>query len=673
VINRREQFKQLPWLIVKLLIVGFLVGAALAVYRVAVSGDWSYGLWRTVAATITGSLNRSCYGAFSLGLFLALPAAAQIALGRSYRLSVTTALGVVLFFPLFFSAIWIVTNIGVSQFNIETHKLPEIVRKNDDFLRFLNERFFQYLDALRIAGMLVFKAGWMWPALLLAGLFGAWFGRLAPDRRPDRPPRRRFRLLLALCLMGAVVLLANLFSLAAKVTTAGPRPNVILISIDTLRADRLSCYNPQAPAARALDQLAQKGVVFEEVVSNSAWTLPGHGAMLAGVQPTSLGLFKVTDRLSSHALTIPEVLREYGYRTAAVVSYILLDRVYGFDQGFDHFDYGDNQSAEQVVDKAIAYLDARRKGKYFLFLHFYDPHWPYEPTAESARQVWPRNVPRALRELINTTDFAKFAIKVITGSPMKFHREYCQRLDGDNCQKLFLEYCRAMYDGEIRDVDLQIERLLRHLVNRGLDADTIVVVTSDHGEEFLEHGLLGHGLTLYDEALRVPLIVCAPGLLPAGARIKGQVQMLDLFPTLLGLVGLDASRYPLGGRDLTQMVAFKEIKPEPMLAETSMSGDPRFALRTGEAKLLTPFKLEFTLPEHLHIGQAEEVYDLKEDPGEQANLAGTKTQMALALRRQMEEQLERIKNRWGMGERFSRSKALTGAEEERLRSLGYIN
>lgn len=149
--------------------------------------------------------------------------------------------------------------------------------------------------------------------------------------------------------------------------------------------------------------------------------------------------------------------------------------------------------------------------------------------------------------------------------------------------------------------------------------------------------------------------------------------MLDLFPTLLGLVGLDASRYPLGGRDLTQMIAFKEVKPDAMLAETSMSGEPRFALRTGDAKLLTPFKLEFTLPESLKIGQAEEVYDLREDPGEKTNLAQTKTQMTLALKRRMEEQLEHIRNRWGMGERFSRSKTLSGAEEERLRSLGYIN
>lgn len=524
-IDRREQFKQLPWLIVKLLLAGFLVGLGLAVYRVVVSGDWSYGLWRTVAAMIARSLNQGCYGALSLGLFLALPTAAQIALGRTYRQSVAAAWGVVLFFPVFFSLIWLVTYIGVSRFEIETHKLPEIVRQNDDFLRFLTERFFHYLDAARVAKLLIFKAGWMMPALLLAGLFGAWFDRLTAGSRPSPPPspRRRFRLLVAACIFGAVVLLANLFSLGARATTAGPRPNIILISIDTLRADRLQCYNPQAQPTRALDQLARQGVLFEEAFSNSAWTLPGHGAMLAGVQPTALGLFKVTDRLGSHALTIPEVLREYGYRTAAIVSYILLDRVYGFDQGFDSFDYADEQKADEVVDKAIAYLDRRRGGKYFLFLHFYDPHWPYEPSPESAKVVWPRNVPRALRELINTTDFAKFAVKVIAGSPMTYHRDYCRRIENDDCQKLYLDYCRAMYDGEIRDVDQQLERLLRFLVNRGLDKDTIVVVTSDHGEEFVEHGLLGHGLTLYDEAIHVPLLVCAPGWLPAGARIKGQV------------------------------------------------------------------------------------------------------------------------------------------------------
>jgi arylsulfatase A-like enzyme len=347
-----------------------------------------------------------------------------------------------------------------------------------------------------------------------------------------------------------------------------------------------------------------------------------------------------------------EVFRERGFDTGAIVSYILLDRVYGFDQGFAYFDYEDLQPAKTVVDKALAYIEPRLFRKFFLFLHIYDAHWPYEPKEETAREFWPHFIGPELRELIDTGDYAQHALKVIKGPP------------------LYNEYSQAMYDGEIHDIDTELGRLFRYLIDKRLIDRTAIVVTSDHGEQFLEHGLFGHGLTLYDEELRVPLIMRYPHLLPADQRVKGQVQTLDILPTVLGLAGIDARRYRLGGRDLLLMAAAGAATPLPMIAETSMSGDPRYAVRDGARKLVTPYALDFG--HGLEVDKPEEVFDLAVDPREQNNLAPDHPKMAEVLRQQMADQMARVRATWGTGEGLTRSQALSAEEIDRLRSLGYI-
>jgi len=661
-INRHE-IKRLLAVFPVLVVGGFGVGLVAAIVRVAIEGDLPHGLWRTALATGNGVINHTVYGAVSLGVFVAVLALAQMAAGRESRAALRAAFGFILFYPVFLVAIWAATDRAVTQFGMETHKLPELVRQNDHLGRFLLENFLAGLDFLAMPRWLLAKAGWLWPSFLVAALFGAWFDRALgwlPIRRKKLTARtdstaRRRRLTgvtAGLLLVGTALILTNMAALAARLTNREPRPNVILISVDTLRADALGCYGNGRARTTALDRLAQNGVLFEECVSNSAWTLPGHGAMLTGVQPTALGLAKVTDRLSEGALTLAEVLRERGFSTGAVTSYILLDRVYGFDQGFEHFDYVDNQPASDIVDKAIAFISARERQKFFLFLHLYDPHWPYEPGEKTAAQFWPGMPGPEIRKLINIGDYARFVIEVVRGP------------------RSLVDYSRAMYDGEVADVDAQLGRLFLHLVQRGLENRTVIVVTSDHGEEFLEHGLLGHGLTLYDESLRVPLIMRFPHLLPSGARVKGQVQTLDIFPTILGLVGLDPAEFNLGGRDLLFSAAAGDVEAVPMLAETAMSGDFRYAMRTGDRKLLTPVRLDFG--HGLLVEHPEEIFDLRADPGEKTNLAADHPEQVDELKALMARQLQTIQERWGLGRDLSRSRALSAEEVERLRSLGYI-
>ncbi len=660
----KNELRRLARIVPLLLFGGLLLGLGLAARQVFVDGEWMHGLWRTAAFGGAQMLNRTLFSAFSVAVFVYVAAAAQVLAGRSRAAALRFVAGFLLFYPLFLTLAWLFTDRAATALNLRAAKLPEYLRQSQDYSQYMTDNYIAWLDLGRLRFLLFDKASWFWPSAALAAMFGLWFDRgvaaLAVRlrrRRSTQPapaPRTPGRLApaAALCAVVVAALLANMAARVAATTNREARPNVIVISLDTVRADRLGCYGKAGAGTAALDRLASTGVVFESAISNSSWTLPGHGAMLTGVQPTSLGLFKVTDRLNPGALTMAKVFRENGFDTGAVVSYVLLDKAYGFDQGFQVFDYRDVQPAKTVVDKAIAFIEPRQARKFFLFLHMYDAHWPYEPKEATAQEFWPSYIGPELRQLINTGDWAQFALQVINGSP------------------LLNDYCEAMYQGKIHDVDDEIGRLLAYLVNKKLIDRTVIVVTADHGEQFLEHGLLGHGLTLYDEELHVPLIMRFPPLLAAGGRVKGQVQTLDIFPTIMDLAGLDPKKYAFAGKDLLLMAAAGAATARAMIAETSMSGEPRYAMRNDRFKIVTPFALDFG--NDLRIQHPEEVFDLQADPREIENLAPGRPKMAEALRLEMAEQMKAIRLPRGAGESLARSQALSPVEIERLRSLGYI-
>jgi len=656
------ELKKIALLLPLGLLIGCAVGLTVTTLQLIEQGDFQYGLWRTVIGQVTHTLNSGFFVAFNATILLMILSALQAMLGRPFAPSLRTAIGVLLFFPLYLTMVWLFTYLTVSGQSVETHKLPAIIRENAEFTIYLDRYFWSRLDLFAVAKTFANRFWWMVAGILMASIFGVWFnhlcaalGKLVRRSKASAPaPLGKWaaRLLIPLSVIVVAMIVLNMTNKALALTGRDMRRNVILISLDTLRADRLGCYGCQTAKTPFLDLLAKNGVVFEEAISNSSWTLPGHGAMLTGVQPTTLGLFKVTDRLDNHALTLAEVMRENGFDTGAVTSYILLDKVYGFHQGFDYFDYEDMQPAATIVDKAIGFIEPRLAKNFFLFLHMYDTHWPYEPDEATAKEFWPGQIVAPLRQLIATTDYAQFAIKVIRGEDM------------------LNDFCLAMYDGEIAQVDRELGRLFKFLYEKKAIDNTLLIVTSDHGEEFRDHGYFGHGLTLYDEVLHVPLIMRFPMMLPEGVRVQGQVQSLDLFPTILGLVGLEATKYNLPGRDLLGMIHAGAADPLSMIAETSMSGEPRYALRNGDYKLVTPYELDFGA--NLKIDKPEEVFDLRVDPLERNNLAQSHPKMAEILRREMAEQMEAIRQRTAAGKTFSRSEQLSAQEIERLRSLGYL-
>lgn len=274
--------------------------------------------------------------------------------------------------------------------------------------------------------------------------------------------------------------------------------NVLLISIDTLRADYLGCYRATNVRTETLDALAQQGALFEAAISPSPVTLPAHAAMLTGLNPWRLGirhnlLYKLDDRFD----TIAEKLSSAGFRTGAVVAGYPLIKASGLAQGFAQYDdaislKGDEvyempfRRASDVVDHALTWLQQGGPQPFFLFLHFYDPHDPYDPPAE----YLPPNA------------------------------------DGI-----------AAYKGEIAYVDDQLERLFKAMRASGQFERTLVIVTADHGEGLMTHGELTHGVFLYDETIRVPLLVSYAGAIPAGKRIPDVVGTVDLAATIAQALG----------------------------------------------------------------------------------------------------------------------------------------
>lgn len=330
---------------------------------------------------------------------------------------------------------------------------------------------------------------------------------------------------------------------SARVPDAAPAQvrNVLLISIDSLRADRVGCYGNERDTSPTLDRLARAGTRFTEAMSTTSWTLPAHVTMMTGRDVLSHGVIGATDRLSAAVPTLAESLHAAGVETAGIVAAEFLKGTYGFDRGFDHYDdasvpastwfaaLGD-QTANRVADLAIGWLRERPRARFFLFLHFWDVHYDYVPPAPY------------------DTMFDPEYRGAVTGS--NFMRNPAVRAGMDARD---LEHLLALYDGEVRWVDDQIARVLAALAEAGLAESTALLVTSDHGDEFFEHGGKGHQRTLYREVVHVPLIVRVPGL-PASPAVDAPVSLADLMPTVLGLFGVEP---PAGidGRSLLPLVA----------------------------------------------------------------------------------------------------------------------
>jgi arylsulfatase A-like enzyme len=387
----------------------------------------------------------------------------------------------------------------------------------------------------------------------------------------------------------------------ANPTLAEPRPedrlNLILLNIDTLRPSHLGRFGYPRDTSPFLDRFAQECVLFEQTESQASWTPPSVGTLFTSLYPPQHGsLGKDRIPLPEANLTLAEILRQAGYRTAAFSASPFITPDYGFGQGFEVFGFEKIEHAPALNARVLPWLEEHGSEPFFLYIMYFDPHHHYQPLPPFDRKF--QNGPDG-KPLWNPERFRDHPPRV-----MKLD----QRVDRET-----FEYLRSEYDGEIGVVDQALEELIEKLRETGRLDHSVLVITSDHGEEFLDHGRFGHGRTLYEEVLRVLLLVRTPSLPRPGLRVPRLARVLDIMPTALDLLGVPAPAN-LEGKSLVPWLkdANAEGDREAFASMQHMfeAGRTARSLRRGGRKLILT-----TNPD------AVELYDLDQDPGETHNLA----------------------------------------------------
>lgn len=441
------------------------------------------------------------------------------------------------------------------------------------------------------------------------------------------------------------------------------RPNVVIINWETTRADLLSAYgHPQATSPN-LESLAREGVLFEQNHSAAPWTLPSVASLFTGLGPTAHGVREFEDVLPARAETLAEALRAQGYSTVALASNSIFEAQRGLEQGFDRYVGEGDLEGERLLRELQAWLGERPADQpFFLYMHLFEPHCPYHPPDVYEGVYRPR--PAALR----------------TGraySPEYWAKMFgCFQLPGpgrpgDPIYEID-EYLGA-YEAELNHADHLTGLVLTALRSRELLDDSLVVVLGDHGEEFLDHGDHGHGRQLFQESLRVPLLIRPPGgpqarAAFAGRRVAAPTSTLDVSATVRAAVGLP----PVGpGQDLSP--AWGEAGPpaswedRPIFAGTDHEAHRRM-IRRGRFKLIAEVGPPTEDP--ARALRPPLLFDLQADPGERTDLAHQHLATARSLSALLAEQ---EKADLQASEKIGRQRrALDRETEEALRRLGYL-
>jgi arylsulfatase A-like enzyme len=456
-------------------------------------------------------------------------------------------------------------------------------------------------------------------------------------------PGMRMRSALALAAAASALVLG--LSCGRPKAPGGP-PNLLLVSIDTLRADHLGLYGYDRPTSPRIDAFAQGALVFERALSHASETRASVSSLLTGFLPHETHI--EAGQLPEGVDTLAEILGRRGFRTAAVVSNFVLRRGTGFEQGFDSYDDEMDQlekrrrwperTADHTTERAIERLRELRDGPFFLWVHYQDPHGPYTPPEAYGRMFRDAGLPPRLLK-VNRGISGQGGIpgyQVIRGI-----RDF--------------NFYRAEYDGEVRFVDDGVGRLLDAVRDLGLERSTLVVLTADHGESMGERDqYFVHMRYLYDELTRVPLV------LKLGDSLRGRradtVQLADILPTVLARVGAPADER-LRGRDLLADAS----DPREVLAEIPRAHHQgtRISLSVGRERLIE------TRPD-----EGVELYDLAADPGETRNLADDPAHAARrdALRARLAALFEEDRLRVAPGP----PRHLERDVREKLRALGYV-
>lgn len=480
--------------------------------------------------------------------------------------------------------------------------------------------------------------------------------RMRPtNRRTSRCRPRASGLWMWRVRLASILLISGPLGLSGCGTEPIPQhPNVLFIVVDTLRADHLGSYGHHRPTSPAIDALARDAIRFERAYASAPWTKPSVASMFTGLHPSSHTVLHLESSLPDSAKTLAERLRDAGFATGAVISHHVIGREYGFDQGFAYFlqDQGKghrHSSTQAVTQQAEDLLDVfqAQAAPFFLFVHYFDPHFVYHPHPEFGfagerpeRIDWKRSI---------------VGLRLLDPSP--------------NVEEI--GYLEASYDEEIRYTDSGIGRLLDSLRARGLYDDALIIFTSDHGEEFFEHGWLGHTISVNEELVRVPLIIRPPGGPRQGRVVEQPVSLVSLSATVLEVAGVAAEVEFLQEGSLTQLWSGGGSNPAvPVFAEVDFAGKFKSAVlsRRFEAKHdLAVISGRYKLVVDKQTG-ASVLYDVVRDPTEDHDIASNHPQRTARLLALAEAHLARV----GQVLFPSEEHELSDEHTRLLQGLGYL-
>lgn len=414
--------------------------------------------------------------------------------------------------------------------------------------------------------------------------------------------------------------------------------NIVLITIDALRADHLSCYGYHRNTSPNIDKIAAKGIVFKNVFAPSSWTVPSMVSLLTSVYPVNHGIVKGFAKgekihnqnvFSDELITLAELLKANGYDTFGVASNLHLSENFGFARGFDHFKCLSFKPAP-FVNRVVYSWESQIKNsdKFFLWLHYFDPHHPYR-----SRKPWIENY--TTQELTQ-----KFSLSSKSSDYLQRHIP--------KLQKEALSNLVALYDSDINYVDAYIGELINEFE---LDENTLIIITADHGEEFFEHGRLGHGYNLHQETIKIPLIIKLPRS-PRKETVDEYVNLVDIIPTIVDILGINPSEKMLGKSALK-----KKLVNEYMYTELDRKALLK-AIITPEWKYIYNYK-----------NKTNQLYNIKTDPNELNNLADKKVKQC----NQLKEQLLY----WAVTSKTYPTKSqvfeISQEEKEKLEAMGYLD